>query len=115
MKTSPTKSWWDSFKEAVGRLPDGPINHTPRGTPIPVGGTPPTVREIDVDQLLADNTRLLMENQRLRQTITDTVELRLQLANAKLSEAALARRIEVFRKTWPDIHKKFFSTERKTT
>jgi hypothetical protein len=67
----------------------------------------------DIEQILADNTRLLMENQRMREVLTDTAELRRQLADSKHNEGLMAQRIELFRKTWPAIHKQFFANERK--
>lgn len=97
MKTSPTKGgWWEKFREAVLNLPD-----------------PAPAKPIDVDQLLADNTRLLVENQRLRETAAKVRELRKQLADSQHNESLMARRIEAFRRKWPAIHKDFFTAERK--
>lgn len=98
MKTSPTKGgWWGKFREAVLSLPE-----------------PAPARSIDVDQMLADNTRLLEENQRLRETAATVRELRKQLADSQHHESLMARRIEAFRRKWPAIHKDFFTAERKT-
>lgn len=126
MKSSPTKGgWWEKFKEAVNRLPDGPVNRVEPGKPIMVGykepGQPyrlipsnelpdpmyelhrlhrlPDGAILDIDRMLEENTRLLEELQRTR----------LLLRNAQHSESLLTRRIEAFRKKWPAIHKQFFT------
>lgn len=123
MKSSPTKGgWWEQFKEAVGRLPDGPINHTKPGRPIVVGykvpGQPillttadklpdptavylPDGSILDIDKMLEDNTRLLQELQKTR----------LLLQNAQHAESLLMRRVESLRKRWPAIHKQFFTAK----
>ncbi|QBJ04533.1 hypothetical protein HOV23_gp040 [Pseudomonas phage Lana] len=67
---------------------------------------------MDIEQILADNTRLLTENQRMRGALLDTSDLRKQLRDAKHNESLMARRIEAFRKMWPAIHKDFFTTEK---
>lgn len=118
--SSPTKSWWDKFKEAARGLPDGPVNHTQPGQPIPMGiklpGKPffigtskdlpdPTAHYLpdgsilDVSKMLEENTRLLEELQKTR----------LLLRNAQHAESLLTRRVEAFRKKWPAIHKQFFT------
>lgn len=123
LKSSPTKGgWWDKFKEAVNRLPDGPINHTEAGQPIPIGiklpGKPwfigtskdlpdptatylPDGSVLDIEKMLADNTRLLGELQKTR----------LLLRNAQHAESLLMRRVETLRKRWPGIHKQFFTAK----
>lgn len=127
MKSSPTKGgWWEQFKEAVNRLPDGPINRTEPGKPIMVGykepGKPfrvipsnelpdPTLRYLpdgsvlDIDKMLEDNTRLLEDLQKTR----------LLLRNAQHAESLLMRRVEALRKRWPSIHKKFFTAQGKAS
>lgn len=129
MKSSPTKSWWDKFKEAASSLPDGPVNTVKPGQPIMVGykapGEPfrvvpskelpdPTLYQLhqlhrlpdgailDVDRMLKENTELLEKLQMQRQLT----------ANAQRNESLMARRVEAFRKKWPDIHKQFFASEK---
>lgn len=123
LKSSPTKGgWWEKFKEAVNSLPDGPINRTEPGRPIAVGykvpGQPllvttadklpdptavylPDGSILDIDKMLAENTRLLEDLQKTR----------LLLRNAQHAESLLMRRIEVLRKKWPAIHKQFFTAQ----
>lgn len=113
MKSSPTKGgWWERFKEAVGSLPDGPINPTAPGTPITVGilradgtifvGTSGDLNAPDVESLLQENAKLLAANE----------DLRMQISAAKANERKLAWRIEAFRKTWPAIHREFFTKKK---
>ena len=122
LKSSPTNSWWDKFREAVSRLPDGPVNNTEPGQPIPMGiklpGKPwfigtskdlpdptaiylPDGSILDIDKMLAENTRLLEDLQKTR----------LLLRNAQHAESLLMRRVEVLRKRWPTIHKQFFTAQ----
>lgn len=123
LKSSPTKGgWWEKFKEAVNSLPDSPINRTEPGQPTPMGiklpGKPwfigtskdlpdptaiylPDGSILDIDKMLAENTRLLEDLQKTR----------LLLRNAQHAESLLMRRIEVLRKKWPAIHKQFFTAQ----
>lgn len=113
MKSSQIKnSWWERFKEAVGSLPAGPINHTAPGTPIPVGivrsdgtlfvGTAADLKVTDVESLLQENAKLLAANE----------DLRSQIAGAKANERKLAWRVEALRKKWPALHKEFFTKKK---
>jgi hypothetical protein len=127
LKSSPTDSgdWWESLKQGARRLlPDGPVNHMEPGKPIPIGiklpGKPffvgtakdlpdpeafylPDGSVLDIDKMLEENTRLLEDLQKTRGLLRD----------AQHAESLLARRVEVFRKKWPDIHKKFFTTKKR--
>ena len=121
MTSSPTNGgWFKRLKEAVNRLPDGPVNRVEPGQPIPMGiklpGKPffigtskdlpdPTAHYLpdgsilDVSKMLEENTRLLEELQKTR----------LLLRNAQHAESLLTRRVEAFRRKWPAIHKQFFT------
>lgn len=106
MKSSPSNGgWWDRFKEAVLSLPETPQIQSQVTFYLPDGA------RLDIDKMLEENTRLLEDNQRLRQTLTDTRELRKQLKDAKHNESLMTRRVEAFRKRWPAIHKQFFTAE----
>lgn len=97
------------------RAPQAPPARNPGPRPLTFLNDPLSLSTDDIEQILADNSRLLMENQRMRGTLTDTEELRRQLRDSKHNESLMARRIEAFRKKWPAIHRDFFSTDKGKT
>jgi len=114
LKSSPINDWWEKFKEAVSSLPDppiqGPVNTIEPGKAIPMG-----IKRPGEPFFVGTSADLRCEDRSyndsyVKELEDELEELRKQLRDAKHNESLMARRVEMFRRRWPAIHKQFFST-----